>query len=185
MESDGRHTFFIFGDLPYASPEAINYVLNLISGDENIDLYIPICKREKLFKGRFDDCPYMYLDDGRYRTANMAMVNVKKALPLAHLFEMGFQLRRLSGRWLECLLSLFGIFKEIGLNEGLGMGWKYFRKRFLHYGDGLKLDDIKNLLQRKFGLTFSFIITPYVDTVIDVDNLKNYEYILNKRFEKF
>ena len=126
--------------------------------------------------------PYVCLEDGRYRTANMAVVDDKKALPLIHLFERGFRLRRLSGWKTESFLSLFNIFRETGFKDGLNISLKYVCKKFLHFGNGLRLDDVKNVLQRKFGLTFSFMITPYVDTVIDVDNLKNYEYVLKKKF---
>ena len=180
MEPNGKYTLFIFGDIPYVRSEAIDYVLRQIPLDGKVDVYLPVCMREKCLRKDLIYGPYMVLEDGNYRTANMAIVDVKKASSAAYLFDNGFKLRRLSEWNLGTFVTLFEIFREVGFRDAFNIGLRYFSRRLFNTRTGLRLIDIKDTLQRKFALNFDFIVTPYVDTVVDIDTCKQYSSLIGK-----
>ncbi len=167
-----NYTFFIYSDIPLATSESIDYIIDHCKGD--YDFFIPIARRRTLLK--FEESPlfhklenfkYLKLADGWMRTANSALVNCDAVIEKTRFLqdiEDGYHMKKLFR-----LASKWRLFLKLGPKPL----FKYFITK------NLTLDDAAEFLTRKSGVRFKFIETPHPKTSIDIDTYEDYVAISN------
>ncbi len=170
--------FFVMGDIPLATADSIDFILEraLKEWKGEFDVYWPWASEQVVSQitSKFPELRknYFRFIDGSFRTANSALVNVKR-FQNRMLVDKSHALRTLDRTATMIRVAISAPYLTL----------KYFLRRPTFGQFGLTLEDAKKWAYKRFGVKFRFLETVYPETTIDIDATKDYK-ILKEIIEK-
>lgn len=190
---DKEPLFYVFSDIPFVTSTAIDGFLEKCnnSANSNGDADLSLClvdidQINKFFPGCKKNYPSMRVKDFSFRMGNCGLIYPGRILDTEferkyHIFENAYHARR---------FDQFSSFVKFIWNAGPIFIYDLLPKNFSKrefYSSLLKNEfyfdvttkNFEELFLKKTGLRFRFIKTYYPELAVDIDTLKDKEYIEN------
>lgn len=172
LENGCDKVLFMYSDIPLVTPKSLDYVVSNSCPD--YDFLVPIARKETLLS--FENSPlfkdvknfrYLNLVDGRFRTANCALVRCCLIRDKSHFVksvEDGYEARKI-----YLFASKFKLLRKLGPR----LFFRHFIKR------DLSSSDAAGFISEKFGINFRVVETIHPETSVDIDDYEDYVAVSN------